>query len=298
MTPFYVNTKLQKDVPVPCGKCPACKMRRASAWSFRLMYEERRSESAHFITLTYDTDFVPITKNGFMSLAKRDLQLFFKRLRSAQKHSSIKYYAVGEYGGKTMRPHYHIILFNAAIQKIQCAWTEGIIHYGSVTGASIGYTLKYISKKGKIPLHRNDDRVPEFSLMSKNLGDNYVGDYMRVMCGREVIHNGEECIEIKIRRLMVKPSAMVKWHHDKLTDRMYCNIEGGKKITMPRYYKEKIYSDIDRTKIGMVQKRLSEEKVQKLRDELGEDYDRSIAMKTMEEFKKMYKRADTGRDKV
>ena len=25
----------------------------------------------------------------------------------------LKYYAVGEYGGQTKRPHYHIVIFNA-----------------------------------------------------------------------------------------------------------------------------------------------------------------------------------------
>lgn len=131
------------------------------------------SDSAQFITLTYDTKHVPITKNLFMSLRKRDVQLFMKRLRfmhgplkDGQK--PIKYYVAGEYGGRTLRPHYHIILFNADLKHIQSAWDLGQVHYGTVTDASVGYTLKYISKPGRIPLHRNDDRVPEFALMSKN----------------------------------------------------------------------------------------------------------------------------------
>lgn len=168
ITPFYVNTLLEKNIPVPCGKCPPCKARRASGWSFRLMQEEKNASSAHFITLTYDTDFVPITQNGFMSLRKRDIQLFFKRLR--KQHSSdvqIKYYCVGEYGTRTKRPHYHIILFSADIEKIQPSWQLGAVHYGAVTGASIGYTLKYMCKPSRIPLHKNDDRIKEFALMSK-----------------------------------------------------------------------------------------------------------------------------------
>ncbi|AXH74017.1 MAG: replication initiator protein [Microviridae sp.] len=35
---------------------------------------------------------------------------------------------------------------------------------------------------------------------------------------------------------------MVKWHKSDLEERQYCSIEGGKKIAMPRYYKDKIYS--------------------------------------------------------
>lgn len=163
---------VDNEIPVPCGKCPPCLKRRASGWSFRLMQEEKHSESSMFITLTYDTKNVPISEKGFMSLNKRDCQLFFKSLRKATGGAGlpIKYYIVGEYGGTTFRPHYHAIVFNAKLELIQNAWKRGEIHFGKVEGASIGYCLKYMTKPGKIPLHHNDDRVPEFALMSKGLG--------------------------------------------------------------------------------------------------------------------------------
>lgn len=227
LTPIVIKKKNTKDsIPVPCGSCPECRARRASAWSFRLMQEYKVSENAHFITLTYDTNHVPISKNGFMDLSRRDLQLFFKRLRKSvsskisvlQKANGsrigasrpIRYYAVGEYGGRTKRPHYHIILFNAELKHIQPAWNLGSVHYGEVTIASVGYTLKYISKPGQIPMHRNDDRTREFSLMSKGLGLNYVTEKIK------------------------------NWHN-KAPERMYLTTEDNKKICMPRYYKEKIY---------------------------------------------------------
>lgn len=126
-----------------------------------------------------------------MGLCKRDLQLFFKRLRKAHPVGTIplKYYAVGEYGGKTYRPHYHIILFNSAIElmvdktdllrlqatsfdghsEVKCIqWDKGHMTVGRCTPASVGYTLKYISKQKKIPEYKGDDRLPEFSLMSKS----------------------------------------------------------------------------------------------------------------------------------
>lgn len=228
MTPMQIkNKKTAELTTVPCSKCPECKARRASGWSFRLMQEERVSSSAFFITLTYDTDYVPITRNGFMGLDKKHLQLFFKRLRKAHGNTgeTIKYYAVGEYGGKTYRPHYHIILFNAQLELIEPAWRVkdvpiGHIHFGYVEAASVGYTLKYISKPSRIPLHRNDDRQPEFSLMSKGLGMSYLSD------------------------------SMVHWHKCDLENRMYVNLQDGKKASMPRYYKDKIYNDEERLKIG------------------------------------------------
>lgn len=173
ITPFTVKNKLTNESQaVPCGKCPACYARRVSQWSFRLMQEEKQSQNAHFITLTYDTKYVPITANSYMQLNKADVQKFLKRLRkrSTGELPGIKYFCVGEYGGKSLRPHYHIVMFNVQIEHIQGAWDRGSVHYGSVTGASVGYTLKYMSKKSKIPMHRNDDRQPEFALMSKNWG--------------------------------------------------------------------------------------------------------------------------------
>ena len=80
-------------------------------WSFRLREELKDSESAHFLTLTYDDEHIIITGNNEPTLYKRDVQLFLKSLRKLQKQK-IKYYFVGEYGGKTDRPHYHAIIFN------------------------------------------------------------------------------------------------------------------------------------------------------------------------------------------
>lgn len=224
LTPFTKKNKdMNCNVSVPCGKCPDCIKRRVSGWSFRLMQEEKHSQSAHFITLTYDTEHVNITRAGFMTLSKEHIQAFFKLLRyyHTDQVNKLKYYIVGEYGGKTLRPHYHAVIYNLVDTKhVEQAWKKGQIHYGTVTGASVGYTLKYISKPGKIPLHKNDDRLPEFSLMSKRLGAQYLTDEMKA------------------------------WHHADLVNRMYVNIEGGKKVAMPRYYKQKLYTDGERRQIA------------------------------------------------
>jgi len=210
---------------VPCGKCPACTARNVSQWSFRLMQQLRVAETAHFITLTYDTAYIPITASGKLSLAPRDLQLFFKRLRKSHNGLPIKYFAVGEYGGRTRRPHYHVILFNARIELIQDAWGMGQVNYGDergVTEASVGYCLKYIHKICKIGKSKTDDRVPSFPRMSKGLGLNYL------------------------------TPAIFKWHHGDKYNRMYCTLLDGRKISMPRYYKLKLYSDLLRKDIADV----------------------------------------------
>lgn len=45
---------------------------------------------------------------------------------------------------------------------------------------------------------------------------------------------------------------MVKWHKNPIAknERMYVNLTDGRKISMPRYYKDKIYSQDERKAIG------------------------------------------------
>lgn len=220
VTPFSVVTNGEEQ-RVACGNCYPCLMNRVSNWSFRLMQETRRAHSAHFVTLTYDNYHVPITEKGFLTLSKQekrgksvsdDLTDYFKRLRKANKHDmKIKYYACGEYGSKTMRPHYHIILFNSTIEAIVDSWRRngkyiGDVHIGEVTEASVCYTLKYINKPKKIPLHKNDDRRREYAVMSKGIGSNY-WDENRM------------------------------FHMEHPESRCYVSLKGGYKIALPKYYR-------------------------------------------------------------
>jgi hypothetical protein len=253
--PFIVEHGAKRS-EVPCGRCVSCLKKRVSNWSFRLIQEEKVCRTAHFITLTYDTQNVPITEDGRMTLDKRDLQLYFKRLRKSQfkrdqescqacagsnkickqlqksqcNKNKISYYAVGEYGSKTQRPHYHLIIFNADIELIEKAWEKGAIHAGNVQGASVGYTLKYIHKEkqadpntGKrtyrVGTHPEDSRAMEFSLMSKKLGENYINE------------------------------KTIAWHHADLLGRYYLPYEG-KKLPMSRYYRERIYSEEQKKQIA------------------------------------------------
>lgn len=43
---------------------------------------------------------------------------------------------------------------------------------------------------------------------------------------------------------------MVEWHRKDLLNRMYLPLKGGGLASMPRYYKEKIYTEYERNLIG------------------------------------------------
>lgn len=156
--------KLKNGYTVPCQKCNFCFSNKRSEWAFRLFQEWKVSSSSIFLTLTYDEKHVPYGTN-YQVLHKPDLQKFFKRLRKKQsgsKKSNIKYYAVGEYGSNTYRPHYHALVFNLTdkvISDLQSVWPLGQIHVGNVEMKSIMYTLKY-----QITKSMNTFEVPPFQL--------------------------------------------------------------------------------------------------------------------------------------
>ena len=135
-----------------------------------MVLELYQHKHASFVTLTYDPEHLPL--DG--CLVKRDLQLFLKRLRSVIFPLQVRYFAVGEYGDRTFRPHYHIALFGlgrehqAIIAKV---WGLGLVHIGDLTRESAQYVAGYVTKKmTKKEDVRLGGRVPEFSLMSRNPG--------------------------------------------------------------------------------------------------------------------------------
>ena len=218
---------------VPCGKCVNCLSKNRQDWSFRLKKELKASSSAIFLTLTYLDEFLPMSKTGKPEVSKIDVQLFLKRLRRRCPGVKVRYYLVSEYGPETKRPHYHGIFFNLPYTEkgnekklndlITDAWSQekdgirqsmAFIKIGTVTGASIGYVTKYLITK-------NDEfegREKVFSLMSRNpaLGSNYL------------------------------KSAYV-WHKPENGDnRFYAIGEDGQKIGLPRYYRDKIFSPLEK----------------------------------------------------
>lgn len=264
--PYIVKDKIKGDIPVPCGRCYACVMRRISGWHFRLAIELKYAKSATFLTLTYDDDHVPVI-DGKLSLYKKDLQNFFKRLRYYQdktKKNAIRYYAVGEYGSKTDRPHYHAILFNADYDMCDLSWDKGNLYFGEVNDKSIGYVTGYVQKS--FYKTWDDIKQPPFACMSKYIGVNYLS-----------------------------PS-VYNWHKKDLENRCYVNYDG-KKISMPRYFKNLIYSDKEREIIGY-HSGIRAEKLEKERwDDLELRYGERAGEINFEHLKAMYKKLDNKKNK-
>lgn len=175
-----------ESITLPCGKCIGCRIDYSRMWAVRCMHESELHASNCFLTLTYSDDSLP--SGG--SLVKRDLQLFFKRLRKQLGSVKVRYYAAGEYGESLLRPHYHIILFghdfaeDRVLWKVshgsklyrsslleQC-WPYGYSLVADVNYKTCAYVARYVTKKigGKLADSHYAGLQPEFSVMSRRPG--------------------------------------------------------------------------------------------------------------------------------
>lgn len=184
---FKVNGLPERAV-VPCGKCLACRINRRSEWSLRMQLESSYWDSSTFLTLTYNDEFLPwqlccADDSPFWSptLVKRDYQLFMKRFRK-RFGKPLKYYACGEYGGQTFRPHYHSILFGvnpvADYDLIKECWPSGNIMCLPVKAGSFNYVAGYVVDKldGVLEQDAYYGCQPPFSLCSQGLGFDFLSD--------------------------------------------------------------------------------------------------------------------------
>jgi hypothetical protein len=246
--------KASKRLTVPCGRCGNCRRARRNQWAFRLQQELKDSENAYFITLTYSDERLPQFVNNETgevksNLRKTDLQKFIKRLREQQyrqtKQRKFRYYAVGEYGTETDRAHYHFIGFNIdriIIDQLDKLWGHGHTHIGTVNEGSILYVAKYHvnrnmgqeEEKGQIGYYDKKELKIEEGIRQKEFA---------TMSKRPAIGHGY------IKR-------NYNWHIENMNSYV---IQNGYKKAIPRYYKDKIFTELNKeTLSNKTEKQLEE----------------------------------------
>lgn len=138
--------------PIPCGKCIGCRQDYARQWTDRMIMEMDETDYAWFVTLTYDNDYVPKVpvldettgeiKSWTMTTRMQDISKFMKHVRKRfpatinpvhyerNAHDpdypipGIRFFAASEYGTKTLRPHYHLIIFNLKLDESQLVYLK------------------------------------------------------------------------------------------------------------------------------------------------------------------------------
>lgn len=196
-------------VQIPCGQCIGCRLEYSRQWAIRCMLESEYHDENYFITLTYDDAHVPYSEyvdddgviSTAMTLVKKDVQDFIKRVRRSLEYNGkdgFRYFACGEYGERTARPHYHMIAFGLHLDDLvlykntptgslytseflSSKWQHGYVIIGSVTFESCAYVSRYITKKWKgndNDIYSRYNIAPLFSLCSRRpgLGKSYFED--------------------------------------------------------------------------------------------------------------------------
>lgn len=114
-----------------------------------------------------------------------DCQKFLKRLRFHSKdkyNEEIRFYAVSEYGPRTYRPHWHLLLFfnsdelTSVIQQLVSeSWSYGHTTCELSRGGSAAYVASYVNSNVCLPsLYLQHKEIRARSLHSKGYGNNHV----------------------------------------------------------------------------------------------------------------------------
>lgn len=191
-------------VKIPCGQCIQCRLAYAREWASRIMLEAKGypENQLAVLTLTYDDAHLPeqlnIGQESFFyshPLVKEHMSQFMKRLRKGVKDKfdmdGVRFFGCGEYGDKSMRPHFHIIIFgcpvfdliyhsksHAGFPNYTSAFFQSFWQFGFVTVNKLSYdiasyvaryTLKKTNAKDK-EFYALRGLSPEFVNMSRKPG--------------------------------------------------------------------------------------------------------------------------------
>lgn len=224
-------------VPVGCGECIECRKQKAREWQVRMQEDIRENTTGVFVTLTFSNESIQklctedtLSKlKGYAldnALATRATRLFLERWRKPRK-KSLRHWLITELGHDgTENVHLHGIVWTTeSIEAIRDTWQYGFVWPRSerdrrknyVNNRTVNYIIKYITK--------TDADHPNYKpkiLCSKGIGGNYTSD----------------------------PRAFRNKFKNEETIETY-RTESGHKISMPIYWRNKIYTDEEREKLWL-----------------------------------------------
>lgn len=218
----YMKHKYRKISPIGCGQCVGCmldysrdkatQMMIHKEYCFNSGTEENPIWGAYpdgtcwFLTETYADEYLKThktvnTETGEVfegvSLCIEDTQKYMKRLRKAYPQMKIQYVMAGEYGSRTLRPHYHHIIYGLPLdqtkfkkvgmnalnqptwvsEELNNIWGMGHVEIGRVDWRSCAYVARYTLKKALSSKDKNyyatQGMLPEFICWSNGIGKQY-----------------------------------------------------------------------------------------------------------------------------
>lgn len=217
----YTGETFPVYIQVPCGHCEICKTSKMNAFVDRCKLETQcYNSNPLFITLTYD-EF----NKKESGVCLRDTQLFLKRLRISLYRKGyrekIRYALVSEYGRRTARPHYHMLLWNCHAtdflsyfeirETIEKCWSLGFCYIRLVdprNDKAFYYTSKYLCKDNHVPAGQN-----KTFMVCSNRGGSIGAQFLDALRENAVKHlntrlkyvnkwNGKTC-DVQVNRYML-----------------------------------------------------------------------------------------------
>lgn len=233
IAPTLADYRLQ-TIETGCGWCEECRREISNFWRIRL-YEEIKAnkENINFVTLSFSPAAIKELENemyeneyrGIKQSKKRKLtdvnllagyaiRKFTERWRKKHKKAP-RHWLISELGHESSeRIHLHGLIWGSKDDIIE-KWQYGNIFIGSyVNERTINYIMKYVTK-----IDVDHDGYKQRIYTSKGIGKNYIETHKDIHK-----YKGEDTIN-------------------------YYTTYNGYKLKLPRYYKEKIWTEEEREEI-------------------------------------------------
>lgn len=230
-----VPDERMKIVPIGCGNCMECRKRKAREWQVRLSEEIKHNRNGKFITLTFSNQSIKklINENEELQkiegyeldneIATKATRLFLERWRKKYKRS-LRHWFVTELGHEgTENIHLHGIVWTEhSLSTLADLWKYGYVWIGENEGGSnyvgnrtVSYIVKYVHK-----VDTDHKYYKSKVLTSPGIGSNY----------------------------LKRPDHERNKFKGKETNEAY-RTESGHKLSLPIYYRNKIYSEKERDQL-------------------------------------------------
>lgn len=236
--------------------------------------ELKQNPHAIFFTGTFTDDRIDylckkygLEKQDTNNIATKEVRLFMERLRKANGGKSVKHWIVTEQGHtRTKRIHVHGIFFHKdkkfLLKILRENWIAGYKYNGEyVNEKTINYVVKYLTK--------TDLDNPDFRgkvLASPGLGSNYINSWDAKQC----------------KYFPRTETAKTREEY---------RFKTGEKVPLPRYYKEKLFTEEERQLLWIekMEEGYSFIMGEKIYTKPESDYITSEGQETYENLKKFYR---------
>lgn len=213
-------------VPIGCQNCMECRKQKAREWQVRLLEDIKQNKNGVFVTLTFSNESIEKLNNeipedltGYErdnAIATRAVRLFTERWRKRHK-KTLRHWLTTELGHNgTQNIHLHGIVWTDHRDQIDSTWQYGYVWKGTYTNeATVNYTIKYVHKMDK-----EHQYYKSIILCSRGIGRNYT-------TSTEAKQN--------------------KYNNN--NTREYYRTRKGHKLSLPIYYRNKLYTDQEREQL-------------------------------------------------